>query len=99
MSLSTALRRLLFLAAFALLLSSLGSSAWACPTCTQGMEHDPAVMAMARGYFWSILFMMSMPFLIAGGLGTYFYLEIRKARRRAELMAVESLKTVAHTSP
>jgi hypothetical protein len=35
-----------------------------------------------RGYFWSILFMMSMPFLIIGGLGTMFYLDVRRARRR-----------------
>ena len=76
----------------------VASNAWACPTCTQGMEHDPAVMAMARGYFWSILFMMSMPFLIVGGLSTYFYLEIRKARRREALAGIESLENVAHTA-
>jgi hypothetical protein len=38
---------------------------------------------MAEGYFWSILFMMSMPFLILGGLGTYFYLQVRAARASA----------------
>lgn len=54
----------------------------ACPTCKEGMEHDPAAMSMARGYFWSILFMMSMPFLILASLGSYFYLEICKARRK-----------------
>ena len=58
------------------------STATACPTCKEGMEHDPAAMSMARGYFWSILFMMSMPFVIFGSLAGYFYLEIRKARRR-----------------
>lgn len=53
----------------------------ACPTCKDGLGNDPARADMVRGYFWSILFMMSMPFLILAGLGTYFYLQIRKARR------------------
>nr|AGC72169.1 hypothetical protein [uncultured bacterium A1Q1_fos_962] len=36
---------------------------------------------MIRGYFWSIIFMMSMPFLIFGSLGAYFYLQVLKARQ------------------
>lgn len=60
----------------------------ACPTCKEGMENDPAAAAMIRGYFWSILFMMSMPFLIFGGLGTYFYLLVRKARAAQQLAPV-----------
>lgn len=55
----------------------------ACPTCKQaiaeGGHHDQVV----RGYFWSIIFMMSMPFLILGALGTYFYLLVRSARAAA----------------
>ena len=38
---------------------------------------------MAEAYFWSILFMMSMPFLILFSLSTYFYLLVRKARLEA----------------
>ena len=74
------------------------TTAWSCPTCTQGMEHDPSVMAMARGYFWSILFMMSMPFLILGGLSTYFYVSIRRARQQAAAPAMESLEVAAHSA-
>ena len=51
----------------------------ACPTCKLASAEngfDPV-----RGYFWSILFMMSMPFLILGGLGTMFYLDVRRARK------------------
>lgn len=49
----------------------------ACPSCKAGLDHEHA--SLARGYFWSIVFMMSMPFLILGGLGSYFYYLVRKA--------------------
>lgn len=65
---------LLLLAALLLLLPAIAD---ACPTCKDGVEGKEE----ARGYFWSILFMMSMPFLIFSGLGVYFYLLVRKARR------------------
>lgn len=53
----------------------------ACPTCKQaisegGADHEQVI----RGYFWSILFMMSMPFIIFTSLCTYFYVLVRKAR-------------------
>ena len=57
----------------------------ACPTCKQGLgEDDPATQAMAAGYFYSILFMMSMPFLIVGTFGSFAYLSIRRARARLD---------------
>lgn len=69
-------------------LISLAEPAWACPTCKESLVHsDPDSANLVRGYFWSILFMMSMPFLILGGLSTYFYYEVCKARR---LQAVSS---------
>ena len=52
----------------------------ACPGCKDALENDPQGEQIARGYFWSILFMMSMPFVILGTIGTYFYIEIRRAR-------------------
>ena len=66
-----------------LLLVVMQSVALACPTCKDSLDqNDPARSNMVRGYFWSILFMMSMPFLILGGLGLLFYSEVRKARAR-----------------
>jgi hypothetical protein len=53
--------------------------AWACPTCKDQLAHDPASMNIARGYAYSILFMLSM---ILGSLAAYFYWEVRKARAR-----------------
>ena len=58
------------------------SLAMACPTCKDGLAGDPATSGMVQGYFWSILFMMSMPFLILGGISAYFYYEVCRARRQ-----------------
>lgn len=60
----------------------LSDAALACPTCKDGMTHDPHTASMIQGYFFSILFMMSMPFLILFGLGAYFFWVIRRARRQ-----------------
>jgi len=57
----------------------------ACPTCKDGLaENDPHGQAMAAGYYYSILFMMSMPFAILGTFGGLAYLSIRRARARQE---------------
>lgn len=74
--------RILWLLSVSLLLCSFAE---ACPTCKEGLANaDPNHERLVQGYFWSILFMMSMPFLILGGLSTYFYLEVRKARARQQ---------------
>lgn len=53
----------------------------ACPTCSEGMSgHDPVSQARATGYFYSILFMMAMPFVIIGTFGSAAYMSIRRAR-------------------
>ena len=53
--------------------------AQACPTCKESVAENGG--NLVRGYFWSIVFMMSMPFLIVAGLGTMFYLDVRRAQR------------------
>lgn len=62
------------------LLFSAASLCIACPTCKDGIAEGPQHAAMVRGYFWSILFMMSMPFIIFGTLAAYFYYQVRQAR-------------------
>jgi hypothetical protein len=54
----------------------------ACPTCKDNLAHDPASANLARGLYYSILFMISMPFLIFGSLCAYFYWEVCRARKR-----------------
>jgi heme/copper-type cytochrome/quinol oxidase subunit 2 len=51
----------------------LATLAHACPNCQEAIASDPAQQGLARGIYYSILFMMSMPFFIFGGLCSYFY--------------------------
>ena len=80
-----------FIPLFALLVAlCLATTAWACPTCKEGLaESDPSQQAMAAGYFYSILFMMAMPFVIIGTFGGFAYLSVRRARE-AEALAAEA---------
>jgi len=75
-------------AAFVLMLAGVAA---ACPTCKESLAHDPASANLARGFYYSILFMVSMPFVIFGSMSAYFYWEVRKAKARqaAELAKPE----------
>jgi hypothetical protein len=54
----------------------------ACPTCKVALSnHDKSRGDMVSGYMWSILFMMSMPFMILSGFSSYFYILVRRARK------------------
>jgi hypothetical protein len=63
-----------------LLFIALEAVAMACPNCKDAMASDPAQQGFVRGLFWSILFMVSMPFLILGGVGSYLYWEVCRAQ-------------------
>lgn len=52
----------------------------ACPTCKNGLSGQANSDGLIRGYFWSILFMMSMPFVILGGISGYMYYLVRRHR-------------------
>lgn len=57
----------------------------ACPTCKDAIaQNDPQHQAMVKGYFYSILFMMSMPFVVLGTFGGMAYLSVRCARHNGE---------------
>jgi uncharacterized paraquat-inducible protein A len=75
------LTALLLLAGFVIVMTT--GEAWACPTCKDGISgSDPVSVARATGYFYSILFMMAMPFVIIGTFGGAAYLSIRRAREQ-----------------
>ena len=62
----------------------------ACPNCKDAISGDPAQQGLAKGLYYSILFMMSMPFFIFGSLSAYFYYLVRcdqhaKARQASSL--------------
>ena len=85
---STAKRasRLLVVAGIALALAIvLVQAADACPGCKDAIDaNDPAKSRIVAGYFWSILFMMSMPFVILGSFAGCMYVAVRRARKARE---------------
>ena len=73
--------RLAWPAALALVLS-VPSTAAACPFCKEALGSSGG--DLVNGFFYSILFMLSMPFLIASTFGGCMYLAVRRARQKAE---------------
>ena len=85
----SSLIRSLPIAIVLMLLLCLADEALACPTCKENLAGDPEAANIVRGYFYSILFMLSMPPLILSGLSLYFYYEVRKARALQAKAAAE----------
>ena len=73
--------------ALVLLLAALAE---ACPNCKETLATDPAKQGLARGIYYSILFMMSMPFFIFGGLCSYFYYLVCRDRAEKAKLALNS---------
>jgi hypothetical protein len=56
----------------------------ACPTCKEGVgQADPQGQAMAAGYYYSILFMLSMPVIIITTFSTFAYRAVKRAKADA----------------
>ncbi len=76
--------RLSRVAIAALILLALHSVAVACPTCKDAVGgQDPAHNGVAKGYYYSILFMMAAPYTIFGVFGGLMYYKVRRARAQA----------------
>jgi uncharacterized paraquat-inducible protein A len=61
----------------------IATVAAACPTCKEGLaQNDPHGQSLAAGYAYSVLFMMSMPYIVLGTFGSVAYYSIRRARRQ-----------------
>ena len=65
------------------ILTGLDGDAWAqgCAMCRTalGSEDDP----LARGFYWSVLFMVSAPYLVIGSIGGWLFYRHRDVRRRS----------------
>ena len=84
----TVLVRTVAALAIAALVLSMAADASACPTCKDGLGHaDPQGRSIAAGYYYSILFMMSMPFIILTTFGSFAYRSVRKAQAAREAAA------------
>ncbi|MCE9630356.1 MAG: hypothetical protein K8S94_06525 [Planctomycetia bacterium] len=77
-------------AGIAAVLILLATDAFGCPNCKDAVNtSDPEGLNVARGYFYSILLMLAMPFTLAGSFGAYVWREMR--RQRAQTGADESM--------
>lgn len=77
--------------ALALLVVTLvAADAVACPTCKEGIaQNDAHGQSMAAGYYYSILFMMSMPFIILTTFGSFAYRSVKRAQAERDAAAVQ----------
>jgi heme/copper-type cytochrome/quinol oxidase subunit 2 len=79
-------RNRLWIVAF-VLVSALAfcAVAEACPGCAEAQAGQGAERSgIVRGYMYSIIFMLSMPFMIFGGFGIYVYRHVRRTKLAAE---------------
>ena len=70
----------------ATVIALLPVAAWACAVCFEGDD------ALARGLNMSILFLMSMPFVIFGSIFGTVYITYKRAQRRGSKSPVWTQK-------
>jgi len=79
------LRRLIVAALLMAMCLGYSAVAQACPGCAEAQAGQGANRTnIVRGYQLSIIFMMSMPFLIVGSFGGYVYYTVRRSRKDGE---------------
>ena len=60
----------------------VAADAFGCPNCKDAVDtSDPDGLNLARGYFYSILLMLAMPFTLVGSFGCYVWREMRRQER------------------
>jgi len=67
-----------------LLVFGATSVASACPSCKAALNGDGSQGDLARGIYYSVLFMMSMPFAITGTFAGFMYRAVKREQRRVE---------------
>jgi heme/copper-type cytochrome/quinol oxidase subunit 2 len=77
------MKRLVPLAALSLVAVVVcAADALGCPNCKDAVNtSDPDGLNLARGYFYSILLMLAMPFTLIGSFSCYVWREMRRQQR------------------
>lgn len=71
----------------------------ACPGCAEAQAGQGAERGgIVRGYMLSIIFMMSMPFLLVTTFGGYVFLHVRRTRLEAKRIADDQSQSAAVSS-
>jgi len=72
----------------------------ACPGCAEAQAGQGAERSgIVRGYMYSIIFMLSMPFMIFGSFGLYVYRHVRRTRLAEEATAAAQVQATANPQP
>ncbi len=81
-------------------LSLLVGTAHACPMCSQSIAEEDL---LPHAYMYSILFMLTMPAMVFGGIGSVIYFKFRKfsagqtaADSPADLVPADDVRDSAH---
>jgi hypothetical protein len=79
---------------------AVAPEALGCPNCKDAVSTaDPEGLNMARGYFYSILLMLAMPFTLVGSFGIYVWREMRRQRQSSAGAAEQPLGGQGVASP
>jgi mannose/fructose/N-acetylgalactosamine-specific phosphotransferase system component IIC len=81
------LSRVLLVAVCLTVVLATASIASACPSCRSALGGDESQGDLARGLYYSILFMMSMPFAIVGTFAALMYRAVKNEQRRKDAEA------------
>lgn len=84
--------RALVVAAALVVVLDAASVAWACPTCREGLADSPQGQGVAAGFYYSILFMMSMPFIVLGTLVSVAYRSVLRAKGNHDAQALAEVE-------
>ncbi|MBI1899971.1 MAG: hypothetical protein HYS13_02500 [Planctomycetia bacterium] len=87
----------ILIAVAAIVVLAIPGEAAACPSCKSALAASDGGGDLVSGFFWSILFMLSMPVLILASLATYFYLLVRKARAQQAAAIAAQMAQLAST--
>ncbi len=78
-------QQLVRLTVIALMVFVVTSTVWACPNCKEALAaNDPGQDGLVKGYFYSILFMLGMPFTVLSCFSVYMYRQVLRARAQRE---------------
>ena len=79
-----------------MLLASAGPALAQCAMCGTALQDQDG--PLQRGIFWSVVFLISLPYSIVGGFIAYLYWRSRKVRSQETVRPLLRLVTVAGTA-
>jgi heme/copper-type cytochrome/quinol oxidase subunit 2 len=82
-----------------LLVIAVAGAALACPTCSETMSDGQNPNGLARGFFWSIIAMLAVPFTLTGGGAFYVWRRIRANDRERHAATLAQGRGERHASP